>query len=728
MTAAIDFGCFARDENDRLATYMQVEGMRCATCAWKIEQALMAHAGVEARVNMSTQRLRVTWPRLSGPDRANSFAQELESLGFHVAPFDPDGKAQAARAEERFLLACLAVAGFATLAVMLFVDPLWFLPEASLNGATRDLMHWVMGLIAMPATLYSGRPFFRSALSALRHGRTNMDVPISLAVILANALSLFETVRHGQYVYFDAAIMLLFFLLIGRYLDVKARAVARDAALGLLAMLEGTARVIEEAGIRCVRIRDLQPGQTLLVAAGEKVAADGVVLTGTSELDTRLVTGETVPRPVTVGDKLHAGTINQSAPLTVAIAAAADSSLLSNIVALMEKAEQSQSPFRRLADRVAELYAPVVHGLALTTFIGWLVWDALMGSSLRWEEALLKAMAVLIITCPCALGLAVPVVHVLASSHLFSRGILVKSGDALEALAEVDTVVFDKTGTLTRGEPQWVNTHVLTGADLALATAMAAQSRHPLSQALARHGEGLDLPTVVVRDHPGAGLEAEFDGERIQLGKAAWLDIAASSDTAMELWYRRSNAPFVRLKFSDLEREDAQDTIFRLAGRGLHIVMLSGDRRPVAAALAARLGISDVRAELDPVAKVAAIQAMTDAGKRVVMIGDGLNDAAALTAATVSMSPASGVDITQTAADFVYRGDGLSSVVTAFDVARRARRLVRQNVFLSLAYNLVAVPAAILGLVTPLIAAIAMSASSLVVVLNALRLKWRTPA
>ncbi|MGZ6042880.1 MAG: heavy metal translocating P-type ATPase, partial [Asticcacaulis sp.] len=679
------------------------------------------------RVNFSTQRLRVTWPRAANDDsdpraRANGFAEEVEALGYRVAPFDPDSRTREAKAGERNLLACLAVAGFATGNVMLFSQALWFSPEHSLEGATRDLMHWVMGLIALPAAIYAGRPFFRSALGALSHGRTNMDVPISLAVILANALSLFETIRHGRYVYFDASVMLLFFLLIGRYLDLKARGRAREAADGLLAMLEGTARILRDGQAVSVRIRDLAPEDVLLVSAGEKIAADGVVRDGRSEVDTRMVTGETLPRPVMPGDKVYAGMINQSSPLSVTVTAAADNSLLSDIIGLMEKAEQSQSPYVRFADRVARLYAPVVHALALTTFIGWMVWGHYGPALVEWEDALLKAMAVLIITCPCALGLAVPVVHVVASSELFRRGILLKSAKGLEAMARIDTVVFDKTGTLTLGTPQWLNPDALDLRSRRLAAAMAMHSQHPLSQAIAALGADA-VPGLVVEDHPGQGLSARFNGEALHLGKAAWLGVPPSQDDRMELWFRRGDGPVVRLIFADVERVDAALTVASLRARGLRVLMLSGDRAPVAEALAARLGIDEVRADLSPVDKVAIIEALQGEGRRVLMVGDGLNDAAALTAASVSLSPSSAVDITQNAADFVFRGEGLAPVLTAFDTARVTRTLVRQNFALSLAYNAIAVPAAILGLVTPLFAALAMSGSSLAVVLNSLRLK-----
>lgn len=726
MSRAVDFRCFARADADRLSLYVQVEGMRCASCAWKIEQSLQAHPGVEARVNFSTQRLRISWPKEAenGPanDNANRFAEEIEALGFHVAPFDADSRLQQSQAEARDLLGCLAVAGFATCAIMLFVDPLWFLPAHSVTGATRDLMHWMMSLIALPATIWCGRPFFTSAWQALKHGRTNMDVPISLAVISANAMSLYETITHGEYVYFDASVMLLFFLLIGRYLDIKARGKAREAAEGLLAMLEGTATLLVDGKPSSVRIRDLIPGQRLLVAAGEKIAADGIVVSGQSDIDTKLVTGETLPRAAGPGDKLYAGMINQSAPLMIDISAATDDSLLSEIVGLMEKAEQSQSPYVRFADRVAELYAPVVHGLALATFVGWMAYGYFHGA-LIWEDALLKAIAVLIITCPCAMGLAVPVAHVLASSQLFRQGILLKSGKGLEALARVDTVVFDKTGTLTEGTPAWINVQALSSKNRRIAVAMARQSQHPLSQAIAREGATDDVPEVIVTDLPGKGLKATVGNELVWMGKASWLGIPASGDKQMELWFQRGQGPAIRLLFADPIRTDAKAVIVSLHQRGLRVCMLSGDRDLVAQDVASQLGIRWVRASLSPMEKVSAITAMTTEGRHVLMVGDGLNDAAALTSALVSMAPASGMDITQNAADLIYRGTGLKPVLTAFDTAVMTQRLVRQNIIISLVYNVVAIPVAILGLVTPLIAAVAMSASSLVVVLNALRMK-----
>ncbi|BEV12804.1 cadmium-translocating P-type ATPase [Asticcacaulis sp. DW145] len=714
-----DYGCYVTEEDDgHQALYLRVEGMRCAACAWKVESTLNAYDGVNARMTYATQRLKLVWDKSAFSTRANDLAAAVEALGFSVAPFDVSKSSEGAKAEESLLLRCLAVAGFATTFVMLFADALWFSPDASLNGATRDLMHWAMALVALPTTLYAGRPFFRSAIAALRHGRSHMDVPISVAVLLTAGMSLFETMRHGPHVYFDASVMLLFFLLIGRYLDLKARGKAREAAEGLLAMLDGTASVREGGQVRSCKISDLRPGMTLVVAAGEKIAADATLTRGTTEVDTSLLTGETLPRAVSPGETVYAGTINVAAPLEAVVTAASENSLLSRTVALMETAEQGQARFVHIADRVAAIYAPVVHIVAALTFAGWALWGH--GG---WQDALLKAMAVLIVTCPCALGLAVPVAQVLASGQLFRRGILLKSARGLERLAAADTVIFDKTGTLTRGQPTWMNPQALNEYETRLAVALAAQSRHPLSRALVQARPDLPVAPATVEDVPGCGLRGEVEGEPVWLGKATWLGIESAGDSAPELWFRRGSHTPVRLVFEDTLRLDARLTIDALKARGLDIWLLSGDRRVAAERVATELGIDTCHADLSPLEKLATVQRLQAEGRKVLMVGDGLNDAAALSAASVSISPASGMDITQNAADLVFRGDSLWPVAEALRVAERTGRIVTQNFVLSFGYNLIAVPLAVGGGVTPLIAAIAMSASSLVVVANAFRLK-----
>jgi Cu2+-exporting ATPase len=708
----LDPSSFVQAAGDDLFTlHLMVDGMHCGGCVRRIERALAAEPGVEsARVNLTTRRLVVTWRGAAA--MAVRLVEAVTREGFRASPYDPRQLASGDVEAERRLLRALAVAGFAAGNVMLLSISVWAGEAYAMGAATRALMHWFSALIALPAIAYAGQPFFASALGALRHRRTNMDVPISVGILLAAGMSLFETIRGGPHAYFDSAVALLFFLLIGRFLDSRARGRARSAAARLLALGAEAVTVLAADGRRRVLpAASVAPGMTVLVAAGERIGIDGRVLAGRSEVDTSLITGESLPRAVGVGDPVFAGTINQGAPLRLEATAVGESTLLAEIVRLMELAEQRRAKYVVLADRIARLYAPAVHGLALATFLGW----TLIGG-IAWQTALLYAIAVLIITCPCALGLAVPAVQVIASGRLLRKGILLKSATALERLAEVDTVVLDKTGTLTVGHPEL--DRPVDRAALELAAALAGASRHPLAKALCRAA-----PSVPVADDveevAGQGLRC---GE-LRLGNRGWCGIEAPAEPAgPELWLARPEQPPVRFAFSDPLRADAAAVIEGLRERGLAVQLLSGDRPPAVAAIARALGIESWQAACTPADKSSRLEQLRREGRKVLMIGDGLNDAPALAGAHVSASPASAVDISQNAADAVFQGDRLQPVLELLGVARRARRLIRQNLGLALAYNLIAVPLAILGLATPLIAAVCMSGSSLLVVGNALRL------
>jgi Cu2+-exporting ATPase len=698
--------------------HLMVEGVHCGGCVRRIEQALRADPAVEhARVNLTTRRLVVGW---SGDAAiAERLVQAVSALGYRVVPYDPGQLIGAEAASERALLRAMAVAAFAAGNIMLLSVSVWAGQFQDMGPATRGLLHWFSALIALPAILYAGRPFFASALGALCSRRTNMDVPISVGVLLASGMSLFETVRGGPHVYFDSAIMLLFFLLVGRYLDRRARGRARSAAERLVTLGAGAVTVLEADGRRrAVPAVLVAPGMTVLVAAGERIGVDGTVLDGASALDTSLITGETLPTTVGVGDRVFAGTLNLDAPLRLEVSAVGEGTLLAEIVRLMELAEQRRARYVVLADRLAALYAPAVHGLALATFLGWTL---LMG--VPWQVALLNAVAVLIITCPCALGLAVPAVQVIASGRLLRSGVLLKSATALERLARIDTVVLDKTGTLTRGRPALSRSEPIDAAALRVAASLAGASRHPLARALASAPP--DAPVARgVEETAGRGLRLATPAGEVRLGSRAWCGIedAGAADGGAELWLTRPDGPPVRFAFEDPLRADAASVIEDLRARGLALELLSGDRAATVAALAAKLGITAWHAGCTPVEKTARLEALAAAGRRVLMVGDGLNDAPALAAAYVSASPSSAIDLSQTAADAVFQGDRLQPVVELLDVARGAERLIRQNLGLALGYNLIVVPLAVLGLVTPLVAALCMSGSSLLVVGNALRL------
>lgn len=704
-----------------------VPGIHCAGCIRSIEDSLGAEPGVTAaRVNFSTRRVGIDWQGEAAD--ADRLIARVTALGYEAHPFDAGAlDAATGDTEGRALLRCVAVAGFAAGNVMLLSVSVWSGAEA----ATRDLFHWISALIALPAVAYAGQPFYRSAWAALRAGRLNMDVPISLAVILAAATSLYETIYSGDHAWFDASVTLVFFLLIGRYLDHLMRARARSVAAELLALRAAAATVILDDGTRrAVRAADLRPGQVLNVAPGERLAADGRIVDGSSDVDGSMLTGESVPYAVHAGDIVHAGMLNLSGRLRVAVTAAGESTFLAEIVRLMEAAEQGRAAYVRLADRAARIYAPVVHVLAAVTFAGWMV------AAGDPRQAMLAAVAVLIITCPCALGLAVPAVQVAASGALMRLGLLVKSGDALERLARVDTAVFDKTGTLTVARPVLVGD--VSDDDLALAAGLARESRHPLAVALAAAAEarGVTVPTVgEVREFPGDGLRGPIGGEDIRLGRIGFvaddaLPPATSDDDRPEMWLSAGDREPVRFAFEDAARAEAGSTVAALKARGLDCRLLSGDRRGPVQRLARALGFDDYAARATPDIKLATIDALRSSGRHVLMIGDGLNDAPALAAADVSISPSTAADISQVSADLIVMGESLSPVVAALDVARAAERLVRQNFAIAIGYNLVAVPVAMIGLATPLIAAVAMSSSSLLVTLNALRVRRaaRTPA
>jgi Cu2+-exporting ATPase len=762
-----------QDEQGSYQLTLSVRGIHCASCIQLIENALYAQEDIiTARVNMTTERLTISWRGKA--ERADAFVQIVRKLGYGVEPFDASRQKSLRSEEEKFLLSCIAVSAFSAGNLMMISVGLWSSTAETMGFATRDFLHWISALIALPTILYAGRPFFYSAFAVLKERHTNMDVPISLAIILASGMSLLETISHGEHVYFDSAVMLTFFLLIGRYLDARAKGKAKETAQELLTMLSGTATVLQDNKRVAVPIRDLREGMTVLVASGENIAADGVITQGETELDMSLITGETIPGTAKKSDAVFAGTVNLAAPIRISVSKATENNLLSDIVKLMEKAEQGQAHYVRLADKAAKLYTPVVHTMGLVTFLGWWL---LMGEP--WQSSLLIAITVLIITCPCALGLAVPVVQVLASSKLMKQGVLLKSGDALEKLSNIDVAVFDKTGTLTLGKPELidikVNSHEPAKAvlhceddnpnreqisnvhhepakavlhcednnpnreqisnvhhepakagkkELQLAASIASHSKHPLSQAICKEYSGELITADSIKEFPGKGIEALIDGKKIRLGSRKWCGDKGKhlDDAALELWLSVQGEDPTCFTFADTLREDTKQVISQFKQAGIRTVLLSGDRKEVVSKISEEVGIEEHYAELSPVEKCDYIEQLKQEGHYVAMLGDGLNDAPSLAAADVSISPSTAIDIAQNTADIVFQGERLSPAFNTWKVAGQSKKLVKQNFALAVVYNIIAIPLAVMGHVTPLIAAIAMSGSSLVVIGNSFRL------
>ena len=714
--AGQDLSGFVRTEADGGAGLeLLVRGARCAGCLARIERGVTALPGVEsARLNLTTGRLAVRWR--AGRADPGAVVRALEDMGYQSAPFDPLEVEARIDAEGRRLAVALGVAGFGVGNVMMFSVPAWSaLFGQEMGNGSRTAMYWLSALIAAPCTLYAGQTFFASALRSLRKGQANMDVPISLGLILTLVISFSETLQGGQHAYFDAAMGLVFLLLIGRYFDHQLRHRARGAARALMLLQAPTAQVLDRDGVpRGVPVREVVAGDRLSLAPGERAPVDGIVEAGQSEMDLALVSGESAPVAVGPGMRAPAGALNLGGRIVLRASAGADDSSLAETARLMEAGAQSKSRYVRLADKAAAIYVPVVHGLAALGFVGAMI------AGLGVREALLRAVAVLIVTCPCALGLAVPAVQIAASGRLFRKGVLLKSGAALERLAEVDTVVFDKTGVLTHGRAAVI---LADPVALPLAAQLARASRHPLSRALAE-AAGPGPVADDAREVTGQGITGRIDGRDARLGRAAFVGAESPTGTETELWFRLEGEAPVRFTFADDLRADAAACVADCKRLGLKVAILSGDVTASVSRIADQVGIADWRAGLDPAAKAAAIDALQAAGRRVLMVGDGLNDAAALAKAHASMAPGLAADVSQTASDLVFTSERLDCVTDAIRIARKARRLALENFSVSALYNAIAAPAALLGFVSPVVAAIAMSSSSLVVSLNALRL-WR---
>ncbi len=692
---------------------LSLPGIHCSACIANVERALNAHPGVgDARVNLTLKRAMIK----AAPEmRAADLIPVLEHAGYEAHELDAGAlSATSANKAGRDLLMRLAVAGFASMNVMLLSVSVW----SGATDATRDMFHWISAAIALPAIAFSAQPFFANAWSALRVRRLNMDVPIVLAILLALVTSLWETALSGEHAYFDAALTLTFFLLAGRYLDYRTRAAARSAAEELTALEVPRALRLIDGTEEEVAVSALAVGDLILVRPGGRMPVDGQIVSGQSELDRSLLTGETLPVFAEAGQIVSAGEVNLTGPLTIRATAVGEDTSLHRMADLVAIAESGRSRYTSLADKAAKLYAPGVHILSALSFVGWYIYSGDLRTALN------IAAAVLIITCPCALGLAVPAVTTAASGRLFRKGMLIKHATALERLAEVDTVVFDKTGTLTSGAPEVTNLGDHTIADLEIALALAEASAHPLSVSLAKAAREAGIKPAKLRDItevPGFGTEAEYRNQRVRLGRAAWVGAEQGVETSAWLSVG-SNAP-VAFRFTDALRPGAAEAVSGFAKAGKQVILISGDSTGAVKALAEKLGIETWIAEALPQDKAQRIQELSENGHKVLMVGDGLNDTAALAAAHVSISPASALDAARVASDIVLLGTDLSPIADACDTAVKATKRIRENFRIATVYNVIAVPLAVIGLATPLIAALAMSTSSITVSLNALRLR-----
>lgn len=695
-----------RQTLDHSKRVLSVPDISCAGCIRGIERALKREPKISyARVNFSLKRVTV-WADNGFQDA--EIVDLLGKTGFTAFPLNNEITDQSEDAQLRSLGLRIGVSGFAMMNVMLLSVAVW----SGATDATRDLFHWISAIIAIPATLYSAQPFFKSALQALKNRNLNMEVPIAVAVLLALVMSLYETSASGHHAYFDAALSLTFFLLIGRFLDQRIKGNARSAARELAA-LEPSRVTIEFGGQQKeIKLSELRAGDIMFLPAGSRLAADGELVRGQSLIDLSFITGECLPEPSTPGKEIPAGAINLTGPIWVKAIQVGEQTTLQKISDMIASAEAARNSYSSLADRAAQLYAPVVHLLALVAFIFWIV---IAGDA---RVAMNIAIAVLIITCPCALGLAVPAVNTAINSRLFRKGVLLKGDSALERLAEVDMIIFDKTGTLSEMKFD-LEASNLSEFELSLLASLTQHSNHPISASISsRLSDSALRPITNVKETAGLGLKGFFAGTEVSL--TCDFDETGAQRTVFSI-----NGQRHILQFSEAILEGSVEMIQSLKSLDYDTVILSGDTDVRVNSINDILQTDRAIGEMTPEEKAQFVIDQAAKGRKPLMIGDGLNDSAALAYAHASIAPSSALDVSRTAADVLLLGNSLCVVPELLNLTKTARTRMIQNFWLAVAYNLFAIPMAFAGLVTPLIAALTMSASSVTVILNAARFPSR---
>lgn len=729
------FTTFAQSQGGaREATsQFRISGMYCAACAGLIEDALLGVDGVrEARVHSSTALALVRWD----PQRtqASALVEAVRRAGYGAVP-DAAASARAQReAEQRKALWRLFVAGFCMMQVMMYATPAYVSEPGDITPDMLRLLQWASWILSLPVLLFSAGPFFAGAWNSLKHRRLGMDVPVSLGILVTFIASSGATFDpggvFGHEVYFDSLTMFVFFLLGGRWLEARARhRVALSLEAGSARLPDSVERLLDDGRIEVVAMGRLAVGDLVRVKAGQAYPADGVLLEGRSLSDEALLTGESEPVAKGPGDEVVAGSLNLRAPVVMKVLRLGEDTRQAGIVALMRSALTQRPRLVQQAERIAGPFLWTVLALAAGAAAVWSVIDP--------SRAVWVAVSVLIVTCPCALSLAAPSALLAATGGLARRGVLLQRIEALEALATIDTVVFDKTGTLTLDRLELAETRLLSGeadaaAALARAASLAALSSHPASRALVQAAPETSAVSAwsEVEEHAGQGLEARDEaGKRWRLGRREWVDARLSPEQAPDgaLCFGDEGGVHAVFVLRETLRSDAQAALSQLRAQGLQLAMLSGDAPERAAALAQRLGIDDVRGGATPADKLAAVVAWQGEGRRVAMVGDGLNDAPVLARADVSFAFAHGSDVARSGADVVLLGDRLADVALARTQSQRTLRVIRQNLTWAALYNAACVPLALVGWLPPWAAGIGMASSSLLVVLNALRVS-RTDA
>jgi P-type Cu2+ transporter len=731
LNQEINIEKFATKNSDNsYEIFVNIQGIHCGACIWLIETILKKDPNViSSRINLTQKTLFLKWR-----NKLDNFYQIIDNItkiGYKILPIDKEIIAQNQNQQDKSLLLSLAIAGFGAGNLMLLSFGLWFSSHYDMGFYTRNLLHFFSAIIAIPVIIYAGRPFFRSAIKSIKAGYPNMDLVISVAIILTTIASLIKTFKGDWHIYFDSAVMLIFFLLIGKYLEQKIRRKAFNIANEFMMLNSNYGRVLINNKIQTLPTSQLKKDMILIIASGEKISADGIIIEGESEIDNSLINGESKPKLAKINDNVYAGTINLGSPIKVLITKNQSDSILSQIIKLTQKIDNNKNKYIKISDKLAKLYIPISHLLAFLTFIIWYCHKN------NLDQAFNNAIAVLIITCPCALALAIPIVQTILTSKMLKKGIIIKSGNIIEQLPKIDTIIFDKTGTLTQGKPVLQDIFEIKNNKLVnlskqkkdkllkIAASLCQNSRHPIAQSILNEYKGnfYNIKTIEIK---GQGLKAKLKNDQIFLGKAEFCkindklyqDLDKKGNLNSYLRYQNSQLLFI---FDDQLKDDAKK-IIKILQKNKKVILLSGDNEENVKKISKSLKINRFYYDHDPVKKADFLKTLPK-DEKFIMVGDGINDALSLQMADISISFNNASDIAQSISDIIIQGDKLNPISQIISSSTKSVKIMKQNLSLSLLYNIIAVPFAMAGFIIPLFAALAMSSSSIIVTLNSLRTK-----
>ena len=696
---------------------LSIDGITCAACAWLIEHKLKSIEGIsKIVVNSTTQRALLSWD--SSQIKLSQILGLIASIGYVAAPYQADDEEAKARNSSKQFLLRLGLAGFSTMQVMMFALALYAGLFTDLSPEFRDYFRWVSMIFAAPVALYSAQPFYFSAIRALLAKNINMDVPVSIAISGAFISSCIATYHGTGEVYFESVSMFTFFLLLGRYFEQKAKQKASVNSSNLHKLVPLTAHMIVGDDISEVAAKQLKVDDLILVKPGDLVSADGQIVEGKSSINEAMLTGENIPISKSVGEQVYAGTINIDQPLTIKVTAIGNDQFVSEIIRLQEFASNNRPAISLLVDKLSRYFSAAVLSVSLITY---LVWHFFISPA----DAFWVTLSVLVATCPCALALATPTAVTCAISTFTKLGIITRKSGVFELLPQLDTVIFDKTGTLTYGTLSITDISLFSDIEkdevLRICASLENKSIHPIAHAFAPFFDS-NIQIKALKHIVGQGVTGEYMQNQYALGNEKLTGAQAVSDLQQHIWLSKNDELIARITFNDELRDDAIQTVKQSNMLKLHTIIASGDNSGQVSHVADKVTVQEKYAGLSPNGKLELMKSFQKQGKRVAMFGDGINDAPVLAGADLSIAMGSGTAIAKNSADLILLGDKLSRFIQAITIAKKTTRIIRQNLFWALGYNAIVLPLAMTGNIAPYVAAIGMSASSLIVVTNSLRL------